>query len=490
MAFEIRYDISDCPVLQQFFRSNAKVRGIMGPVGSGKSSACAMEIYLRSLRQAPGPDGVRRTRWFVVRNTYPQLRDTTIRTFLDWFPPRYFGRFHDTKHEYTMAFNGPPGPDGKPTKVVSEVWFRALDRPDQVENLKSNEFTGAWINEACDVPESVVSEIVGRCGRYPSRRDGIGATWDGVFMDTNAPDTDNWWYKWAELTRPEGVEFFRQPPAILVEPKPDGGYIFLGVNPKAENLKNLKPDYYPTQFHVRSPESIKRYLLNEYCYAVDGKPVFPEYKDHLHFNEKLAGPVRGVPIYRCWDFGRTPCIVLFQLDPQGRVLVFDERVSEDMGIEQFASLALPYCNSKYPGFAWVDVGDPAGAQPGQHDDRTCFSILQAKGVDIMPGMQTLAMRLESVRKALTSLIDGRPMFQIGPGAPTLRKALQGGYHYRRLRTSGERYTDAPDKNKYSHVADALQYGLTLVISGHLIPDSGGDYHGAIERPTDEDGFYL
>ena len=40
----------------------------------------------------------------------------------------------------------------------------------------------------------------------------------------------------------------------------------------------------------------------------------------------------------------------------------------------------------------------------------------------------------------------------------MRKAMVGGYRYRRVRDSGtERYQDKPDKNHFSHVAEAGQY---------------------------------
>ena len=42
-----------------------------------------------------------------------------------------------------------------------------------------------------------------------------------------------------------------------------------------------------------------------------------------------------------------------------------------------------------------------------------------------------------------------------------RAGFQGGYCYRRMRVTGdERYTDKPDKNRYSHVHDGLQYLLS------------------------------
>ena len=39
----------------------------------------------------------------------------------------------------------------------------------------------------------------------------------------------------------------------------------------------------------------------------------------------------------------------------------------------------------------------------------------------------------------------------------LKKGFNGGYYYRRLQTSGNRYDEKPFKNRYSHVHDALQY---------------------------------
>jgi len=41
----------------------------------------------------------------------------------------------------------------------------------------------------------------------------------------------------------------------------------------------------------------------------------------------------------------------------------------------------------------------------------------------------------------------------------LRRACLDGYRYRKLSIVGERYGEDPDKNEYSHVAEALQYML-------------------------------
>ena len=51
------------------------------------------------------------------------------------------------------------------------------------------------------------------------------------------------------------------------------------------------------------------------------------------------------------------------------------------------------------------------------------------------------------------------MRAIDPKCINLIKGFDGGYHYRRMQVSGERYDEKPNKNRFSHVHDALQYML-------------------------------
>ena len=83
----------DGEVLKDFLRGDHFVRGIRGPVGSGKSVACCVEIFRRACQQEPAKDGIRYTKWAVVRNTNPELRTTTIATWLQWFPESEWGKF-------------------------------------------------------------------------------------------------------------------------------------------------------------------------------------------------------------------------------------------------------------------------------------------------------------------------------------------------------------------------------------------------------------
>ena len=60
--------------------------------------------------------------------------------------------------------------------------------------------------------------------------------------------------------------------------------------------------------------------------------------------------------------------------------------------------------------------------------------------------------------SLSELIDGEPAFLLSPDCALLRKGFNSGYCYRRIRSAGgEAFEDVPDKNKFSHLMDALQY---------------------------------
>ncbi|MBB2200718.1 hypothetical protein [Gluconacetobacter tumulisoli] len=460
----LSYNRDAVPTVRAFMASDAFVRGLMGPFGSGKSSGCVWEIILRGLRQAPGPDGVRRSRWAVIRNSYRQLEDTTIRTVHQWFPPARFGRWKPTDHSYVIDRMRNEGDDAP---VEIEFLFRALDRPDQVGNLLSLELTGAWINEAREVPWAIVEAVQGRVGRYPARRDG-GATWSGLIMDTNPPDAESDWFRFFEeqdhsaaiaalaaglpgMTADGFARLFRQPG---------------GLSAGAENLENLPPAYYQRLAVGKSDEWVKVYIDGDYGFVMDGRPVFAEYADGFHCAECRTVP--DLPIYRGWDFGLTPACVWSQVLPSGQWIVVDELVSSSMGIDRFSDEVMQHSARHYPRSVFIDVGDPAGTQRAQTDERTCFEILHAKGIAIEPGQQGLAIRLESVRRPLRTLVDGaQPGFLLHPRCRMLRRALMGGYRYRRMQVGGERHADRPEKNRWSHVTDALQYVATRLFGPSL-----------------------
>ncbi|MFN9358391.1 MAG: hypothetical protein ACK6A4_16485, partial [Alphaproteobacteria bacterium] len=55
------------PVARAFMQDDSFVRVLIGPIGSGKTSAAVVEILRRASMQRPGPDGVRRVRVACIR---------------------------------------------------------------------------------------------------------------------------------------------------------------------------------------------------------------------------------------------------------------------------------------------------------------------------------------------------------------------------------------------------------------------------------------
>ena len=433
------------PTLRDFHASDATMRIVVGPLGSGKTTACCMEIWRRMTLQPAGPDGARRTRWLAARNTHPQLATTTIPEWRGLFDDR-FGRFMATRpptHRVRAALD-----DG--SRVEADLIFMGLDDQGGADKLRGMQLTGVWFNELREIPRAAVAMGLGRIGRYPPRREG-GPAWFGAIADTNPCDEDHWLYRVAEARRPEGWRVFRQPGGVL---RAGDGW---RANPAAENLANLPGGYYVNQLSGSGDDWIRVFLAGEYGFVADGRPVFPEYADAVHCRE--AEPLAGVPATVGLDFGLTPAALFAQRLPDGRVLWFDELVAAQIGAARFADALKARVARRWPDLALRFVGDPAGAARAQTDERTVFDVLRGRGFAVRAAStNAFAARREAAAAPMTRMIDGAPGFVLHPRCVSARRALMGGYRFRRLRVAGEaRHGEAPEKNAFSHVADAGQY---------------------------------
>jgi hypothetical protein len=343
---------------KKFMASDKKMRVIAGPVGSGKSVTCSFEIVRRASMQEPNSSGVRRTRFAVVRETVRQLQDTTIKTFLDWFPPGQCGQYMRTTKTYLFKLGD----------VECEIMFRALDDADDVANLNSLELTGAWFNECRDIHPDIVDAMSKRIGRFPSKKDG-GPTWHGMWADTNPPTMDTWWYY-----QMEGLD-----PKDGVSPNDNGWDVFKqpsGRSPYAENIENLPEGYYDTQ--GRSEEYIRVYIDGEYGLSSAGMPVYKYFRPDYHMaKERLRTILNGVrPVVIGMDLGLTPAAIIGQQDPRGRALILGECISFDMGAQRFIRTMLkPMLYERFPGVPVLVVVDPAGVQRAQTVERSVVYII-------------------------------------------------------------------------------------------------------------------
>ncbi|MDN7495015.1 TerL [Burkholderia gladioli] len=433
--------------LEEYILSRAPRTIIRGPLGSGKTNASCWKGFRAMCEQEPDAHGVRRSRGIAVRNTYPDLLSTTVKDWLDMFDDlgRYVGGGMEPPTHY-LEFELEDG-----TTVEAEVLFIAFDRPEHVKKARGLQATWVWLNEVKELAKPVVDMLDLRVGRYPKD---VPPTWYGMFGDTNSPDSDHWLYELAEEQKPEGWVFITQPGGVIR----DGDRWV--VNPHAENLHNLPPGYYERGLQGKKFDWIKVNLANQYGFVVDGKPVHPDYADSFHC--KPFELIRGAPIAIGMDFGLTPAAVFAQRKPMGGWRIRSELVATSMGAKKFAEEIKRHVATLYPGFELQAIsGDPAGDQRSQADDEdTPFKILRAAGLEAKPApTNDTALRYGAVDEALTRVIDGEPGLVIHPDCRQLRKALSGGYCFRRMAVTSERYADKAEKNMYSHVAEALQYLL-------------------------------
>lgn len=451
-------------VLNKYIRARERNTFIRGPLGSGKTWASCQRIFDQICEQRPNRNGVRKSRWVAVRNTYSDLESTTIKDWKDLYvsddiPPlgRFIGSTPPTHH---LDFDIEDG-----TRVKAEVVFLALDRPDHVKKLRGMQVTGFWLNEVKEIPKAIVDMCDLRHGRYPSAADG-GPSWHGMIGDTNAPDDDHWYYDLAENIKPEGWLFLEQPGGVIRKRTGKDSHIWV-PNPKAENIANLPGgyDYYLRGAQGKSDDWIRVNLANEYGSVATGKPIYGHtWQDSIHTSKHVLLPIpKFQKLLLGFDFGRTPACIIGQLLPDGRLRILKELISTGMGIRTFMDTLVKPCLEdefrRFPIKGMEAYGDPSGIAKSGNDENSPIGILNDEyGLTTYPtATNKPAQRWEAVEYFLKLDIDGKPGFELSSDCPVLRKGFNGGYHFRRLNVSGERYADVADKNSYSHPHDALQY---------------------------------
>jgi hypothetical protein len=455
------------PTISAFHRDNTSfIRVILGPVGGGKTIGCLMEVLIKAFAQAPYK-GLRRTRWAIVRSTYPELKNTTLKSFQAWVPERM------CHVNMSPPFTGVIKQDLEDgTKVEAEIIFLALDQPDDVKKLKSIEFTGIFINEVRYCDETIFQTCKERVGRFPEMKpdDGFyGATWSGVIADTNAWPTTHWLYEMFDKGDIlEGHALYEQPPAIYWEKDKDGKNGKWVVNPDAENLRFLPANYYSRQLIGGKDDILRVELGLERGISRQGKPVFPNFSEKLHVSPKPLVARRGLPLVLGFDWGLNPGCVFAQMHPGGFIHLLEALAPSDESLEEFTdNYIIPLLNKKYQGFKLIGVGDPSGAR-SKLVKATPYTILGDRGIRCQPATTNTF----KVRKEAVDWFLDRHKLLIDPSLTVLREGFAGGYHYAEIKNSKGMFKEEPVKNAYSHPMDATQYVCLYAKYGFRPPSSG------------------
>ncbi len=425
------------PTVGKFMLDKSFVRLIMGPVGSGKSAGCFMELLRRARLQEPNARGIRQTRMAIVRNTLQQLRQTCLADIQLWLSP--IAHYRVTDATIQVRF---PLADG--TKVESDWMLIPLDTKQDQQRLLSLNLTGAWISEFREIDIGLIDAISGRLGRFPSKAI-AKPTWFGIIAESNPPDEDSDWYTKLEIERPPNWAFFRQPG---------------GLDDNAENVENLPDDYYPNLEANNNPDWSHIHVHGQYGKSLGGQAVFrASFNPGFHIVEHdTLEVIDSMPIMIGQDFGRTPACLIGQIDNRGRLVLYDELSSEDMGIEQFATTLLrPLLHEKYMGMKIFMVADPKGRDKSQTNEDSPFDVLQRLGFDVYAApTNNVDPRIRAVEQMLLHQVDGGPQLIFSNQCIQLIQAMKYWYRYRRKQTGV--LEDKPEKtHPWSDLCDSLQY---------------------------------
>lgn len=476
------------PVAHAFRTDKSAISTIMGPYGSAKTTTCFQKIINSIMWQPPGPDGVRRARWCVVRDTYGHLQANVMADWFMWFPK--------TKVNYNLSTNTHklrfdiPLSGGVVMKLELEMLFRAVDNQSAEELFKGMALTGLWLNEMDTLHHDVFKFGFPRVGRYRHPGTPVGG-WSGLIGDMNAPAEDNWTYdfnvnKNIGLTEAQMAQYrveFGDSFRISFHVQPGG------MSAGAENLANLPKGYYQRiQIGMSEPEQ-RRFIHNKFGAVRDGNPVYSQYSDDRHCIQDLAADPR-YPVHIGLDGGNTPAAVFGQKTETRQIRIVDEcvvfvpgkeKVLQGLGAKEFGQIVGKYWNENFAGFKlgelnWADPSAWFGDSDANAEDRawivkfvsgfneTAIGVrLKMKPAPVKRNL--IGPRLESVRDVLKAANDNEPAYVISSKCKILREGFNRGYVIVRVQysTGGGRWKDEPVKNDFSHVHDANQYlvlGLT------------------------------
>ena len=437
------------PTGSTFMQSESFFRLIAGPLGSGKTTTCLFELLRRAFEQWPAPDGIRHTRFAICRQTLSQLKNTILKDCVQWFSPVAGWKVSESTFHFNFL------------DVRSEWLFLPLETPEDQRRLLSMNLTGAFISEAIEIDAELISPLSGRCGRYPGPNDG-GAKWYGIIADTNFPPEGTAWHELMENPN-EDMEVFKQPSGLSANAE---NLNYLLQTPETLKLPLDHPEriaqgrlYYARLARSKNKDWVDRYVNAVYAPDPSGTAVFREsFNRRFHVVDDIE-PLNTTLLVG-QDFGRNPVSVLLQMDHMGRILVLEELWAEDIGLQTQLPLLRALLNGpRYLGRRVCLVGDPSGNDKGSYDERTAFDICRQMGFTIVAASTNLIPpRIAEVENYLLQSRMGGPAILFSKrGCPRLIAAMGGGYRY--TYTNLDTSRAVPDKDKHSHLPDALQYGV-------------------------------
>jgi len=413
------------PMQRRFHESNAMLRLYQGGFGAGKTLAGVWEAIDVSMAY-PRNFGI------IARRTYRELVDSTQKTFFDVCPPELITEYR-ARDEMVTLKNG------------SKIIFRSLDDPNKFRSLNIGWF---YIDEASEVQdEDIPTMLVGRLRL-------ANVPWRGGWFTSNPSTVEHWLHEW----------FVKRP---TVQPNR-----YFMVTARSYDNPYLPPEYILALEQEYSPQWVRRYLMGEFGFIIQGTPVFTNFNRAIHVVDGLV-VMKDRPVIRAWDFGfHHPAVLFSQIGPDHGWNALGEKMGDRVLLRKFAEDVVVHSNLKYPGAQFIDIGDPAGNSKGDKDPRTSIEILRDEfSINVRTRrypkrrlIELIDQRLGMVRRDRQDTV--RPVIQIDrTGCPVLIEGLEGAYAWPRTK-EGRILREEPIEDGYfEHLQDCAQYTAGMVFLG-------------------------
>jgi PBSX family phage terminase large subunit len=395
-----------------------------GGFGSGKTVALVMKAILIS-QIMPGNFGL------IGRLTYPELRDTTQKTFFDfcpsdWYAPENGGVWNKSEN-YLKLYNG------------SEIIFRHLDSISEKELLSLNL---GWfaIDQAEEIPETVFSILQSRLRKNEvPRRYG--------FLICN-PAGHNWLWKNFHPDSPDKLKN-----SFYVEAT------------TYDNKKNLPEEYIKSMESSYSPEMIKRYLYGSWD-VFEGQ-VFLEFDKKVHVIDPFDIPDSWEKIISI-DHGLVnPTAALWgAIDKEGNLFIYNEHYEAGKPVSYHARKIKEITGRQKISLIVID---PSTQAKTREKDGFPFSVIQEYndcGLYPVPGNNDVSASINRIKEYLKVIPDRpHPIIKDKLGAPKLfifRNCVKTideitKYHWRKVNTFSGRNPLEKTADIDDHTVDALRY---------------------------------
>ena len=417
------------PTPVQYHTSKVKFRFLTGPVGSSKSRSSIEEVTKQILLY---PNNV----FYILRNTYPELKDSTITDFKRFFNPkllRYPDRWDKSYNQVDHNLQTVNG---------GMIKFRSADHPEKFQSV--DDMGGFLLVECADIAEDTFLFLSSR----PRRTD---IPFCGL-LEGYVPDNRSWVYRLFWLSG-------------------DPDYQMWNI-PQRENAHNLRTGYYEDLYkaYAHKPNWIARYLEAKVVFLSLGVPMYSMFDERIHVIDDFSYQPE-LPLIVGQDYGyHYPAITFSQYwSDTDQWVILGSMFFYNVVAPIYAQKARAKMVEWFGNVPHEDYGDPAGAfksdktmnsKDGTGEvPATTMEMIAQFGWNPQFRRSYVGEGIDMIRKQLLVRDDGSPgLLIVRNRNQALMEAFMGGY-------CTKKDSEDPDDTAHPYVdlMDALRYPALFIL---------------------------